>query len=457
MGASESETLCAHLTGSVGNRPATEFYQEFTLDKGLVFAEFFFKEMMQIYHYPGMEEWPEVLSMDKSGTPGPPMYMSLVCFQRPKTKESKQAQQPQCPLEQRAQLAHDMACEMLCSCFNSKEDHKSVKVAMANYPTIAIFLSQHDPRKKKRGKFPGQAVRKSIFDVKDHTSLHCLAAVNYTRPLQGNDTVVLWLATTLKAPPIESTHVTWWNLGLASYLLCMLVKQHTVNDWDWKYCALYLQASRQRDNPARRFYLKMGFQCHDHKDNGYEKLPYQFRLQVHNHPRIWIDEKKEAMSLCVLRKGQLSLPQRIEEIGKSRGTPELIVSPGSCSSPSWKNYFYARFPWPCNSMKKLEGHFDSRPFLEGLSWDPLPLTDRPLPIYWSMSSVSGQIDGERRTKMNATSWLKTDEIQFLFGLLLRNQHDHKGLLHVLGPMITHKVSLVFKVMEAITSDSATTE
>jgi GNAT superfamily N-acetyltransferase len=151
---------------------------------------------------------------------------------------------------------------------------------MANYPTIAIFFSRHDPQKKKRGKLPGQAVRKSIFDVKDHTSLHCLAAVNYTRPLQGNDTVVLWLATTLKAPPKESTHVTWRNLGLASYLLCMLVKQHTVNDWDWKYCALYLQASRQRDNPARRFYLKMGFQCHDYDDNGYEKLPYQFRLQV---------------------------------------------------------------------------------------------------------------------------------------------------------------------------------
>ena len=80
MGARESEMLCAQLTGSVGNMPAIEFYHHFTLDKGLVFAEFFFKEMMQIYHYPGMEEWPEVLSIDESGTPRPPMYMSLVCF-----------------------------------------------------------------------------------------------------------------------------------------------------------------------------------------------------------------------------------------------------------------------------------------------------------------------------------------------------------------------------------------
>ena len=207
MGDSESETLCAHLTGSVRNRPAIDFYQQFTLDKGLVFAEFFFKEMMQIYHYPGMEEWLEVLPMDKSGTPPPSMYMSLVCFQYPKTKESKQAQQPPCPLYQRAQLAHDMAYEMLCSCFGSKVDHSLIKVAMDNYPTIAIFLSRHDPQKKKQGKHPGQAVHKSIFDVKHHASLHCLAAVNYTWPLQGNDTVVLWLATTLKAPPKDSCYL----------------------------------------------------------------------------------------------------------------------------------------------------------------------------------------------------------------------------------------------------------
>jgi hypothetical protein len=55
MGESESEMLCAHLTGSVGNLVEEEFYQHFTLDKGIVFSEFHFKEMMKIYHFPGMD------------------------------------------------------------------------------------------------------------------------------------------------------------------------------------------------------------------------------------------------------------------------------------------------------------------------------------------------------------------------------------------------------------------
>jgi hypothetical protein len=48
MGDSESEKLCAHLTGTVANKPVAEFYDEFNLDKGIVFSEYNFKEMMQI-------------------------------------------------------------------------------------------------------------------------------------------------------------------------------------------------------------------------------------------------------------------------------------------------------------------------------------------------------------------------------------------------------------------------
>jgi hypothetical protein len=193
-----------------------------------------------------------------------------------------------------AEIASGKAREMLQSLFASKRDHKCIDVALDNFPTIAIFMAQvpEDGFKKRKNQ------RKSILDVKDISSLHCLAAVNYLA--DGTHTQVLFLGTTRDNPPVDSIHTMWRGNGLATYLLCMLVKQHTVNDWDWKYCALYLQASHQRDNPARRFYLKMGFQCHDHNDNGYEKLPYQFRLQVHNHPRIWIDEKKRGhVPVCV--------------------------------------------------------------------------------------------------------------------------------------------------------------
>jgi hypothetical protein len=43
MGDSESEKLCAHLTESVGDRPADVFYQEFYLEKGTIFSQFYFK------------------------------------------------------------------------------------------------------------------------------------------------------------------------------------------------------------------------------------------------------------------------------------------------------------------------------------------------------------------------------------------------------------------------------
>ena len=56
--------------------------------------------------------------------------------------------------------------------------------------------------------------------------LHCLAAVNYFR--EGQHTQVLWIATTMEKPPEDSIHVVWQGHGLAAYLLCMLVKQHTV-------------------------------------------------------------------------------------------------------------------------------------------------------------------------------------------------------------------------------------
>ena len=62
MGESESEKICARLTESVGDRPVDVFYKEFNLVRPTVFAEFYFKEMMQIYHLPGMEIWPESMN-----------------------------------------------------------------------------------------------------------------------------------------------------------------------------------------------------------------------------------------------------------------------------------------------------------------------------------------------------------------------------------------------------------
>ena len=244
------EKLCARLMGTVANKPADEFYNEFNLNKGTVFSEFYFKEMMQIFHFPGMELWPKLttsedLGTKKQGKPPPQIYLSLVCFRPPGFASSKSG-----PIKRRVKLAHEKACDMLCSCFDSIEDHKCIKVAMANCPTIAIFMCQMDGQDLKKNK---HNLRKSILDVKDASSLHCLAAVNYYQV--GTRTVVLWLSTTLEAPPVHSRNVTWQKLGLATYLLCMLVKQHT-GFCTGGPCQIVLCLCRL---PVREILLRAGF------------------------------------------------------------------------------------------------------------------------------------------------------------------------------------------------------
>jgi hypothetical protein len=51
--------------------------------------------------------------------------------------------------------------------------------------------------------------------------------------------------------------------------------------------------------------------------------------------------------------------------------------------------------------------------------------------------------------MDSTSWLYTDEVHFLFAFLLHTQDNNSGVVHALGPMITHKVGLVYQLMPAI--------
>jgi hypothetical protein len=105
---------------------------------------------------------------------------------------------------------------------------------------------QHE-LKRNRGK--NKQVRKSILDVKDPSSLHCLAAVNYYQV--GDKTHVLWLSTTRKKPPVDSIHVTWRGKGLATYLLCMLVKQHTAfGRASLADSVISLQASQNRTDSA---------------------------------------------------------------------------------------------------------------------------------------------------------------------------------------------------------------
>ena len=108
-------------------------------------------------------------------------------------------------------------------------------------------------------------------------------------------------------------------------------------------------------------------------------------------------------------------------------------------------------------MKQIEGFLDTRPILKALSFDELPNTHRPMPMApnRSMSRMRGCITGRMRARMHSSSWLCTDEVQFLLTFLLRNEEKNKGLFHVLGPMITHKTTILYNAMKAIAEETAT--
>ena len=180
----ESKELCAHLTGNIGRVSADTFYKMFNLIS-THYSEFYFRDMLEIFHLEGMDQWLEMYrdpGVKQQPEEQSPIFFSLVCFQPPTPATSLQ----KLATDSRIAAAHAKASAMVCSTFESKEDHDAINVAMSNFLTMAIFMSQISRKdRKKKSKNSG----KSIFDVKDLSVVHCLAAVNYFR--QGTHTQVL--------------------------------------------------------------------------------------------------------------------------------------------------------------------------------------------------------------------------------------------------------------------------
>jgi hypothetical protein len=227
--------LCTSLSGtSVGNRSGEEFYNYFNL-MTCDYVEYSFNEMKDIFYLPGMDNWRSVLK--ESDRHAGDVTITLVSFQPYIGKQSK-----------RQLTAFEKVNKMFISCFDSA-DHKHINAAMKTFPTMGIFLSLKKKANRKR-KLPVKDP--SIFDDGNANQVHCLCAVNYFRHEQH--TVVLWLATTINKPFEESIHTIWRNNGLATYLLCMLIKQHTGAGPNMDKSILCLQASHEMNQDACRFY-----------------------------------------------------------------------------------------------------------------------------------------------------------------------------------------------------------
>ena len=170
--------------------------------------------------------------------------------------------------------------KMYFSLFESTEDHNAIQSAMANAPTMGLFLIRRTHNDSLPAKKQPKRVKEKQNSVLDE--IECLSAVTYFRNHQ--DTVVLWLGTTLNEPPVESVNVTWRNSGFATYLLCLLIKQHTGISDDMSKSTLSIQASPIASNDACRFYQRLGFSRYEKDDNGLSQTSTKFQSEVKRHP-----------------------------------------------------------------------------------------------------------------------------------------------------------------------------
>jgi hypothetical protein len=187
------------------------------------------------------------------------------------------------------------------------------------------------------------------------------------------------------------------------------LKQHTgFGTGDLHDSQLSLQGSHLKTSPVRNFYLSLGFLAYDANDNGLSLTSDEFKEKVTQYPKVWIPPERDKMTLFRLLHGRIKLLTVLDLTGASDS--ELM--------PTWKSYTYCKFPYPCDSMKKIESFVDDLPILKWLSISALPLTHRPLSWMRSASVMSGLIVGDRRVQMTWTSWLSTDEMQFLCAFLM---------------------------------------
>ena len=248
----------------------------------------------------------------------------------------------------------------------------------------------------------------------------------------------------------------WRKQGLATYLVCLLLKQHQGVPIIRKRnlvvkkhrgirnglegSVLCLQAAMDRRNPSNSFYLKLGFISHDPIDNGLSLTSDAFQKKIIEFPTVWVPPEKAKMLLFKLMHGRLTLP--VEDVIDLTNTSDLAFP------TTWNNYVYAKFPFYWHSMKRIESYVENCPILKWLSTEPLLDTDRPFVTTPSVSTTSGTIVGQHRATFDHDTWLKTDDMQFLVAFLMRNKLSSiNEKVHVLDPTITRRAMDVYSLMK----------
>jgi hypothetical protein len=291
--AMHATTLCTPVSWNVGNYSPDEFYNQFNGLTG--FAEFPFEEMKQIYYHTGMDYWPMLTDTLSTGESEVQItdticLISLVSVTAINSTSTRQWGRDK---TDKAGLALKEIRKLYQKIFPSRDDHKkAIDEALLYSPSLAIFT------RFTKDNDAGPSIFDSL-ESHDHArsksgDVHCLAAVTYYTDMTMQDTVLLRLATTNVDAPRESVHVKWRNLGLSTYLLCMLLKQHTGRENSMDNSVLSVQVSTDpAELHASRFFQWLGFKKLMEEDNGLAMTPKAFQENLFTFSMYWVSPSKE--------------------------------------------------------------------------------------------------------------------------------------------------------------------
>jgi hypothetical protein len=192
-------------------------------------------------------------------------------------------------------MASKLVAMMLQDIFPNNKDSKSIEYCIQWCPTLALFVSLPPSLASKRSK--------SIFNMRGAKPTCILAVIYYLA--KDNFSQILWMGTTVEAPPPKSKNVTWHSLGLGSFLVAALLKQHFCSGLPES--TLSVQASRE-NKESLYFYKKLGFTEYETPDNGFTMLPNDFKTAIAANPFFWIDcDEPGSMVYLQLNNGKIHL------------------------------------------------------------------------------------------------------------------------------------------------------
>ena len=270
---------------------------------------------------------------------------------------------------------------------------------------------------EEKGKKPKGRHNKSIFARADNVS--CLSAMVYYGG-ENNFCHILWLGTTLDPPPIDSKHSSWRSVGLASFLVAVLVKKHLCQASEKGQSTITVQASANQKQ-AVSFYRNLGFMDITSPYGGVPSLlPSSFANEAASNYHLWIASTDDNFMICLrLREGRIRLWQR-NTVDSDEEDDGLAKKKSGGSKNRGKTYVC--FPFECSSTKKMESCCDRLHVLNSFCPGRLPLTDRA--FVPQRNCVSGGIYQAMRIELNdPTTWIRTDGTSFLYAWLTRSKES----------------------------------